>query len=293
MPNSILTSHYPTPPLPSPSTSLFHFYLPRNLERPDDLAFVSAEHPTTSSYTRRQFRTNALKLGAGLKRRSSGSKAPTLALVFSPNSIHYPLIFFGLQSILTIASLANANYTPKELCHQLRDGKPRVLFVHPGLWQIAEESLKILGGEPGERGWVNEVEVYFTVPTSELPAQKAKYRSNEIKSFDSLYVEDKDLPEGWAGDELDDEEKDDRTAVLCYSSGTVSRFSRGFFNILARLRSLNLPALQTALPKGVSTTHRNLSHVAIKARELLMPLVPGQDKIVGVLPFFHIYGMVK
>jgi len=26
---------------------------------------------------------------------------------------------------------------------------------------------------------------------------------------------------------------------------------------------------------------------------LLMPLVPGQDKIVGVLPFFHIYGMVK
>jgi 4-coumarate--CoA ligase len=222
MPTSILTSHYPTPPLPSTSTSLFHFYLPSHLDRPDDLAFVSAEHPTTSSYTRQSFRTNALRLGCGIKRRSTSNKAPQLALIFSPNSIHYPLIFFGLQSILTIASLANASYTSKELCHQLRDGKPQLLFVHPGLWDVANESLKILSTEPDERAWVEDVKVYFTVPTSELGPGRMDYRSTPIKSFDSIYVDERDLPRGWAGDELDDEEKDDRTAVLCYSSGTVS-----------------------------------------------------------------------
>ena len=221
MPQTILTSCYPTPPLPPRTTSLFHFFLPRNLDRPSDHAFVAAD--TGVSYTRQQFRTNALRLGAGIKNLSS-SPSPSskggkkrLALVFSPNSIHYPLLFFALQSSLTIASLANASYTPKELCHQLRDGKPSILFVHPALWPIAKEALKILSGESAEAGWVREIKVFYTVPKKEVP----KDNSGGIKSFEDLYVDESEVKD-WNGDALPEESGDDETAVLCYSSGTVS-----------------------------------------------------------------------
>lgn len=222
MPQTILTSSYPTPPLPPRTTSLFHFFLPRNLDRPNDHAFVAAD--TGVSYTRQQFRTNALCLGAGIKNLSpspspaspKGKGKKRLALVFSPNSIHYPLLFFALQASLTIASLANASYTPKELCHQLRDGKPSILFVHPALWPIAKEALKILSGEPAEAGWVREIKVFYTVPKKEVPKE-----SGGIKSFEDLYVDESEVKE-WDGDALPEESGDDETAVLCYSSGTVS-----------------------------------------------------------------------
>jgi 4-coumarate--CoA ligase len=225
MPQTILTSSLPTPPLPPRTTSLFHFFLPRNLDRPSDHAFVAAD--TGVSYTRQQFRTNALRLGAGIKKLSpspspsspKGKGKKRLALVFSPNSIHYPLLFFALQSSLTIASLANASYTPKELCHQLRDGKPSILFVHPALWPTAKEALKILSGESAEAGWVGKIKVFYTVPKKEVPKE-----SGGIKSFEDLYVDESEVKE-WDGDALPEESGDDETAVLCYSSGTVSLLS--------------------------------------------------------------------
>lgn len=216
MPTTILQSVHDLPPLPSPSTSLFQFFLPPNLSRPSDPAFIAAE--SGAQYTRREFRTNALRLGAGLKKRvpaPSSGKGKRIVLVFSPNSIHYPLIFFACQASLTIASLANASYTAKELCHQLRDGKPSVLFVHPALWPTAKEALRLLAAEPAEKGWVGKIQVFYTVPKKELSTG-----DTSIGSFEDLYVPASDVG-GWEGDSLPEGTWDTETAVLCYSSGTV------------------------------------------------------------------------
>jgi acyl-CoA synthetase (AMP-forming)/AMP-acid ligase II len=58
-------------------------------------------------------------------------------------------------------------------------------------------------------------------------------------------------------------------AVLPYSSGT------------------------TGLPKGVMLTHRNIVSNIVQCEGITgVNLVSTQDRIIGVLPFFHIYGMV-
>lgn len=54
-------------------------------------------------------------------------------------------------------------------------------------------------------------------------------------------------------------------AALCYSSGT------------------------TGLPKGVMLTHRNLTSNLQQAAAI--PIVTSDDVVLGVLPFFHIYGL--
>lgn len=68
-------------------------------------------------------------------------------------------------------------------------------------------------------------------------------------------------PEEFAG-------KDSReTAWLCYSSGT------------------------TGLPKGVQTSHYNLTSQLQAVNPVYPSLVPGRDSILGALPFSHIFGL--
>lgn len=56
------------------------------------------------------------------------------------------------------------------------------------------------------------------------------------------------------------------TTLLCYSSGT------------------------TGLPKGVETTHHNLTSELQALNSGSRQLVSGQDAVLGVLPFSHVYG---
>jgi len=46
----------------------------------------------------------------------------------------------------------------------------------------------------------------------------------------------------------------------------------------------------TGLPKGVMLTHRNLG-ANLAQIENIMEVEPGQERVIAVLPFFHIYGM--
>ncbi|TXT04907.1 hypothetical protein VHUM_03990 [Vanrija humicola] len=57
-------------------------------------------------------------------------------------------------------------------------------------------------------------------------------------------------------------------AVMCYSSGT------------------------TGLPKGVETTHYNLTSQFQGLPGTYTPLVSGQDSLLGILPLSHVYGFV-
>lgn len=47
----------------------------------------------------------------------------------------------------------------------------------------------------------------------------------------------------------------------------------------------------TGVAKGAMLTHRNLLANVLQVKEWMLDVVPGREKMLGVLPFFHVYGM--
>ncbi|KAJ9125217.1 hypothetical protein QFC22_000171 [Naganishia vaughanmartiniae] len=196
--------------------TIFQHYLPFAARFREYTAFVDGLSGRTISST--QLRIDALRLGRGIQKilpqNCASGGEPAVALIFSPNSVDFPQIFFGCQSVKVITSLANAGYTANELAHQIRDGQPFVAFVHPSLQETFLRAIDSLKAE----GFHAIPTVYWAVPGPELPAGVTR----DVLTYDRLMVDHIQIKDYQGIQARADEARD--TALLCYSSGTVSPY---------------------------------------------------------------------
>jgi 4-coumarate--CoA ligase len=146
----------------------------------------------------------------------------------------------------------NSSYTPHEISHQFRNCRAKAIVVHPNLLPNLLKGL--------ERAGVSAEE-----------ARRSIVIGNWLEEFDNI-------PAGYTlleellqvGERQQEESFDgryaDETALLCYSSGT------------------------TGLAKGVETTHLNLVSIMCMFPSVFIDAKPGEDKMLGFLPGYHIYG---
>jgi hypothetical protein len=204
-------------PLPPPQ-SIFNYYLPAKSRYPDYAALTDGA--SGRSITVAQLRNTSLRLGLGIQRVLKLSAAQqTVAVIYSPNSIDFAQIFYGCQAVKVVTSLANASYTASELAHQLRDGDPSIVFVHPAIYDAYLGAIKLLETEGRSLP-----RLFWAVPENEVP-QELLGSATGVKSYQALLV-DEEAVEGFNGIPAHGEEAHE-TAMLCYSSGTVSRFQLG------------------------------------------------------------------
>jgi 4-coumarate--CoA ligase len=219
--------------LPAPDT-IFRHYLPAKPRFPEYPAFIDGV--TGRTITSTQLRLNALRLGRGILKLLGGSPTAamdeTVALIFSPNSVDFAQVFYGCQSVKIVTSLANASYTFKEIAHQIRDGRPRIAFVHPTLMEAYAQAVKLLEDE-GQAIPLS----YWAVPEAETPTDP---KSEHLKSYESLMTTAQEV-QGLEGLEAEGDEAYD-TALLCYSSGTVSPFWYPSCNFARLMSSPDRPA---------------------------------------------------
>lgn len=204
----------PLPDIELPSLqSFFQHQLPAEPRFPEYQAFIDGL--TGRFITTRQLRQDALRLGQGLQDRFklSGSRE-TVAVIYSSNSVDFAQIFYGCQSVKVITSLANASYTASELAHQLRDGSPAIAFVHPTIYDGYAGAIQELKAEG-----LPLPKLYWAVPLVDVPADLRR-RTGDVESYQSLMV-GKDEVKGFEGVDASGEGAHE-TALLCYSSGTVS-----------------------------------------------------------------------
>ena len=156
-------------------------------------------------------------------------KGDVVAL-YSPNTVLYPVVFFGATLAGATVTTVNVLYTVKETAQQLTDARAKVLVTVSPLLDRA-------------------------IPAAEAAGVHDVLDESAIEELLALGLPAPEVAIDPAND----------VAALPYSSGT------------------------TGLPKGVMLTHRNLVANLAQLRPVLQNTA--EDRLIAILPFFHIYGM--
>ncbi len=206
-------------------------------EHPDTPALVDGVTGETVSYGR--LAAAVRRASAGLAQ--AGVRPGDVVALFSPNTIAYPVVYYGATAagatVTTVSSLSTAG----ELAGQLRDSRARwIITVSPFLPVVraAADALAAEGTPVREVFVCDGAEGYRSL--ADLLACTAPAPAPAIDPATDV-------------------------AVLPYSSGT------------------------TGLPKGVMLTHRSIATNLAQTDALYRPAVG--ERLLAVLPFFHIYGL--
>ncbi len=185
--------------------------------------------------------------------------------VMLPNSPQFMIAFYGTLLAGGVVVNTNPLYTPRELAHQLKDSGARFLVLLDLLWpryaEIADEV-------PTERVITTGVQDYLPFPKNLLYPLLMKRQGKWTELPEDPRRRDwRTLLRETPPFEPEDEPTPDELALLQYTGGT------------------------TGTPKGAMLSHRNLMANVHQVLAWAPGLEPGKEVMLGVLPFFHVYGM--
>ncbi|CAN4119395.1 unnamed protein product [Withania somnifera] len=113
-------------------------FLFRNISSfPEKPALFDAD--TNETLTFSQFKSVVSKISHGLVHQMS-IKKNDVVLIFAPNSIQFPLCFFGVIGLGAIATTVNPMYTVFELTKQVQDCKPKLIITVVELMDKVKDS---------------------------------------------------------------------------------------------------------------------------------------------------------
>ncbi|RMD43874.1 hypothetical protein DV735_g1223, partial [Chaetothyriales sp. CBS 134920] len=248
--------------LPLPVTDIFSFLLKRNDQPfPGHKVIFQDADDLSRQYTIDDLRSKATSFGKGLRAVAGLKKGDVLAVV-SPNDIDVPPVTLGALWAGVTVSPANPGYTVNELVYQFKDSQAKAVVAHPAVLDTVKAAAAQVN--------MPESQIFTLGPKKANNFQNKHWTSVEESLAIGHYRQAKVNP------------KTD-LAFLVYSSGTTGK------------------------PKGVELTHYNITSNVLQARaseggyltwdgSKSCPGIPDAprpqgDKILAVLPFFHIYGL--
>ncbi|KAF7299230.1 Phenylacetyl-CoA ligase [Mycena indigotica] len=185
-----------------------------------------------------------------------------VVLVFSRNHLDYPVVLWATHRLGGIVSPANPDFNHSELEYQLKATQAKLLIIHPEAVEAATTAAKTFG-LPTDRILVLDVD-NVKPPKSLVNINSLIKKGSEMKP-----VPERILKPG---------EGKTKLALLSFSSGTTGRPKA----VAIPHTSLIANVLQVA-------THSRLQDESIKWEDRRYR--PG-DVCIGVLPLYHIYGLV-
>ncbi len=226
----IITSQFP--PVETLDVPIHDAVLGRAQEYGERPAMVDGVTGKEISYAQLDVMTR--RVAAGLA--ELGIRRGDVIAIYSPNTILYPVVFYGATRAGATVTTVNALYTADELHKQLVDSKAKLLVTISLFLPVATAAIE--GTDVGEIFVCDSAEGYRSV--MELVASTGPEPDVTIDPAEDI-------------------------AVLPYSSGT------------------------TGANKGVMLTHRNIATNISQAEVMIR--VADDERIIAILPFFHIYGL--
>lgn len=183
--------------------------------------------------------------------------------LFLPNVPHYVAAYYGILKLGATVVNFSPLYSVEELEAQVEDSGTRLLFTISAT-ALLPTALKVLEASSLERLVVGSV-------AGALPPAKSLlyrwFRAKEVaeKPDDPRITAFSQLIANDGACETAAIDPDTHLALIQYTGGT------------------------TGLPKGAMLTHANLSANARQVAKLDPELGTTKDKVLGVLPFFHVF----
>lgn len=231
---------------------LIHEFVWRDFEKWSDRTAVVCAE-TGRSYSYGQLKRLSERLASSIWKLNI-LPGETVAVVL-PNIPEFPIIALAMCEAGVQATFVNPTYTVKELRRQIEDSRSTAVFTVPSTYSRVKSSIE---NNPN-------IKVPIIVIDDGTPRDFDGYvKFEELLTEDATASKRRSRPTG---------RNTSDTAFIPYSSGT------------------------TGLSKGVELSHQNIvANVMQFETKELFPLIPTtatyQDVIPGIIPFFHIYGLV-
>ncbi len=208
---------------------------------------------------------SALKFAAYLK--DLGIEKGDRVAISLPNCPQFVISFFGILLAGGIIVPTNPTYTDRELEYQMKDSGSKMIVTLDILFPRAA---KIAPNTDIQHIIVAAISDYLPFPKNLVYPfmQKKQYGIVVRVEHAGNHHLFKEIMKYELPNEITDStESENDIALLQYTGGT------------------------TGFPKGVMLTHRNLVANTKMCQVWLVKNKEGQERILGVIPFFHVYGM--
>ncbi len=194
-----------------------------------------------------------------------GVKKGDAVAILLPNMIPCVAAYFAILKIGAIAVMNNPLYSDRELEHQFKDSGAKVLVT---IDLLGNRMIDLRPRTPIEQIVITSIGDYLPFPKNllfPLVAKKKKLAA-DVKTADGVYRW-KDLMAKYPAKPPQVKIGFGDVAMYQYTGGT------------------------TGVSKGVELTHSNLSKQAQQLCAWFPTFKKGEERVLGALPFFHVFGM--
>lgn len=196
--------------------------------------------------------------------RNLGIKKGDRVAIMLPNSPQAVIAYYGILFAEAVIVQTNPLYTERELEYQMNDSGAVAIIC---LDLLINRVHSVKNSTKLQHIFVTSVRDYLPFIKKVLYPLSKQPKAPEIPSDHSIH-EFNYIMQISAPIEIEISESSiDDVAVLQYTGGT------------------------TGFPKGVMLTHKNLASNTLMSEKWLYKSRKGQEKILSVVPFFHVYGM--
>ncbi|TFK68434.1 phenylacetyl-CoA ligase [Pluteus cervinus] len=191
-----------------------------------------------------------------------------VVLLFSRNHVDYPIAIWAVHTLGGVISGANPDFSSNELLYQIEATKARLLIVHPEALETALSAAREANIP------LNRIITFNRTGTHSNTSPEA----SQFATIDEVVEQGQRIPIGFKEHKLGKGEAKTKLAFLSFSSGTTGK------------------------PKAVAIPHyapiTNVIQLAVHHR-VNQDYCPKEDQrfragdvAIGLLPLYHIYGLV-
>jgi long-chain acyl-CoA synthetase len=256
--------YYPTevpPSLHYPEQNIAYFLKAAALQYPNQCAL----HFFGKKTTYRQLLEKAYRFANVLK--SLGVEKGDRVAIMLPNCPQSVVGYYGALLMGAVVVQTNPLYVERELEHQMQDSGAKVML---SLDLIYPRIRKVRTNTDLEHVLITSIKDELPFPKNRLYPLKLRKEGMQVTvDYDAATHDYHRKMEDAPADHSVEEEIDAKNdlALLQYTGGT------------------------TGLSKGVMLTHYNLVSNTLQSSAWFHQIEKGEEKILAVLPFFHVYGM--